>query len=270
MIGKLEKYWSKFACFVFLSSQLFASNFSGCNIGLSIGGACRSIHLEQIATSQFFFPDASSSAHNLSSHADGKLFDLEPIGELSIGWGRSFQYFYLGFLAAVNFSGGAIEENNSSTFSLSSTETTSLKNQLKIDCNIVEPTVDGKFGFLFCNNLLYGIVGFAYNSIYLKQNLNYYFESNSGAILHLPNNFEKKKQHSLYGLRLGLGFEHLFCDSFSLFMGYTYTYFTKKTAHAEQALSIPFAFRSANGSYQFSSQIQPRRHLFSFGVRYYW
>lgn len=259
-----------FFLFLFLSSALFASNFSGYNIALSLGGATRIINLEQTEDGKIFFPDASSNLRTLTSEESATLCKLTPVGELSLGWGHCYRYFYLGFLGALNFSGGTIEQTTSSAFTIATEEINSLENHLELSFNILEPTLDFKFGYLFCNNLLYGIIGGAYNSLDLKENHLYYFESDIDPIVRLPNSLEKKKQHNLYGLRLGIGLEHLFCNSCSLFMGYTYTYFTEKTFSATKAITTPLSLPNTNGSHNLLTQLQPRTHLFVFGIRFYW
>lgn len=258
-----------FFLFLFLSGTLFAKNFSGYNIALSLGGAARIINLKQNEDDNILFPDASSNQRSLSFHENASLCKLTPVGELSIGWGHCSRYLYLGVLGALNLSGGTIEQNTSSIFSIAAEETASHENHLNIAFSIVEPTLDFKFGYHFCNNLLYGIIGGAYNSLEVKETHRFYFESDLDPMVRIPNSLEKKKQHSLYGLRLGIGLEHLFCNSCTLFMGYTYTYFSEKSVVATGQVSTSF-LPNTSGSYQFLSQLQPRSHFFAFGVRYYW
>lgn len=253
--------------FLLLTSSLFG-DFSGYNLGLSLGGKCRIAHQKQREEASILFPDASSDLRSFLNTENRSLSDLTPVGEISLGWGRTCRCFYLGVIGALNFSGGTIEQKNSSTFAVVSAEESILETKLKLSFNIVEPTLDGKFGYLLCNNLLYLTIGGAYNSLYVNEDHRFYFE-NDDPVARLPTQHAKKKQSSLYGFRIGTGFEHLFCNSCSLFMNYTYTYFPEKTTRSTKEIIPPPSFPNLSGSHLFSTQLQPRHHLFSFGLRYY-
>lgn len=210
------------------------ANYNGFYAGLKVGGerAIANGH-----TSNFLgLIDIFDNTTTISNRGETDGHNDIVIGNFYAGYGFTCYGVFLGLEGFVNFPRHEIRKNNVLESTLDFADESEsvhihqiLDHCFKVTSRCVEYGVDFKPGFLITPcTLLYGRVGAAFNSFAICSRSELLYEDDSKGLVEPPSvsvmeRFLSNKQHSMTGLRLGVGAELQVYENFGITLDYVFT-----------------------------------------------
>jgi opacity protein-like surface antigen len=184
-------------------------------------------------------------------------------GEIFVGYGCTpCDWLYLGARLGSNFSSSelVVTAKGAAIF-----EETPLEPSLvgRFKMNSVEPTLDAKPGFVFCEDtMLFGLIGVALNRAEADLNFLLRFVVSEEAQFSLDSNH--RTSDDVWGARFGFGLERLICCRYGLCVTYVYTVYPSK----QGSIGDPQALLLDEVG-QLLVRMRPSRQVASIGLSYY-